>query len=273
MGESIVTRILSRIGVALAALLLSAPLAWGQVVTAPTYLDPSGNPQAALGTICLLVDGTSCPTNAGGGGGPITAAANSFASGFSVDIGTIVSPAPGSLLGQIASLITTAAAPLAPCSAAPCTTQIGNVTLTDGAANTTKATIKAASTAPATTDTALVVTQSPNPGTSPCSGAPIPINQTASTDLKTFTNLGRLCSIYISNATSTQGWSLANGTGTLCATGINYLIGGAGGTTQGSFVAANDRTLIVVSATANHLCLIQSGSTNLSGFITFSDAP
>lgn len=88
MGESTVARIFARIGVALAALVLFAQPA-AALITAPTYLTPAGQVAAALGIFCINPDTTSCTFGGGGGGGAITAAANSYATGFSPDLGKV----------------------------------------------------------------------------------------------------------------------------------------------------------------------------------------
>jgi hypothetical protein len=73
------------------------------------------------GATCI-VGNSGCPSIGGGGGsgGAVTAAANSYATGFSPDIGTLVSPDPNSLLGQMTTsltklgqIVTAAQAPLA----------------------------------------------------------------------------------------------------------------------------------------------------------------
>lgn len=102
----------------------------------------------------------------------------------------------------------------------------------------------------------------------------IPINQTASTDLKTSVAKLHICSILIVSATA-QNVSLVEGTGTTCATGISALLGG---TTASMALAANGgfsqttwRPFLVTKTTADHLCLLQSGAGNVSGEITYVD--
>jgi hypothetical protein len=140
-----------------------------------------------------------------------------------------------------------------------------------------QATVKAASTAAATTDKALVVSQSPNVST-PCSGTPVPVNQAASTDLKTFTNTGHICSVVLVSAAA-QNVSLVYGTGSTCATGTVALIGsttadathGVPLGASGGFSAVSDRVILNLGASAQHLCLLQSGSALVAGFITVAD--
>jgi hypothetical protein len=79
---------------------------------------------------------------------------------------------------------------------------------------------KGASTSPALTDQSVVVVESPNP--SPVCTGVIAINQTTSTDIKTFTNVGYICSIVLISATA-QNVSLTEGTGSVCATGLRRL--------------------------------------------------
>jgi hypothetical protein len=72
MGESIVTRILSRIGVAFAVLVLSAHMAHAQA-TVPTVFLPSGQPIPAGAIICVDLTGAyvGCGSGGGGGGGAV----------------------------------------------------------------------------------------------------------------------------------------------------------------------------------------------------------
>jgi hypothetical protein len=141
---------------------------------------------------------------------------------------------------------------------------------TDG---TNSATVKPASTSPATTDTALVVTQSPTPNDA-CPNV-IAVNQTASTDLLTATNKLHICSIILASAAA-QNISLVEGSGTTCGTGTVALIGGTTASlalaANGGFSAIADRAWLTMQTSAHHLCLLQSGSGNVSGVITYKDA-
>jgi hypothetical protein len=143
-----------------------------------------------------------------------------------------------------------------------------------GSNGSTVAEVKAASTAPATTDPALTINYSPNPSLV-CSGK-IPISQTASTDLKTSTNKLYLCSIILVTATA-QSVSLVEGTGTTCATGTAAIIGGttasAAFAINGGVSAPSPFPQTKTSTTGDHLCLLQSGAGNISGLITYADAP
>jgi hypothetical protein len=100
------------------------------------------------------------------------------------------------------------------------------------------------------------------------------VNQTTSTDLHTMSATGYICSIVLVSA-SQQGISINEGTGSVCGTGTAYLLGGSGGTTQvaanGGFSATSFMPIIQMKVSADHLCLIQSGAGNVSGFITYSD--
>jgi hypothetical protein len=108
-----------------------------------------------------------------------------------------------------------------------------------------------------------------------CTGV-IPINVTGTTDLKTFTNKGAICSIVLVNATA-QSVSLSEGTGTNCGTGTAYLLGGSGGTmalaTNGGFSSVGGAPWLKMQTAGDHLCLILSGATNVSGVITYVAAP
>lgn len=144
------------------------------------------------------------------------------------------------------------------------------VRLTDG---TNTMAVKAASTAPATTDPAAVVAISPVPSLT-CPNK-VTVSLTASTDLVTFTNSGYICSIVLIGA-SAETWGLVEGTGSVCATGITAVLGGTTGTlsfaANGGFVAVSDRAWLKTAAAAKHLCLVKSGAGNISGVITYADA-
>jgi hypothetical protein len=107
-----------------------------------------------------------------------------------------------------------------------------------------------------------------------CTGTPIAINQTASTDVYTSTNKMHICSIVLVSATQ-QGFSLSEGTGSTCASGTALLMGGAGGTMQlaanGGFSATSGVPWLQAKNTADHLCLLQSSTGNISGTITLID--
>ncbi len=149
----------------------------------------------------------------------------------------------------------------------------GNVGIVDGSAAANKATVKAASTNAATTDTALVMAPSPNPSTV-CTSIK-PISQTTSTDLITSTNKLHICGILIVSSAA-QSVSLVEGTGTLCATGIAALMGsttaanGMALAANGGFSHTAERAFMVTQTTADHLCLLQ-GTGNVSGFISYVD--
>ncbi len=107
-------------------------------------------------------------------------------------------------------------------------------------------------------------------------GSHIAISQTSSADIYTSHNRVHICGLVLGNQTTAQNWSLVEGTGTVCATGIQALIGG---TTASVAIGANSDFAAVSgppwwlnsAVTADHICLLQSGSTNLSGVLTFDD--
>lgn len=137
---------------------------------------------------------------------------------------------------------------------------------------TNQAAVKASGTNAATTDPAIVAAPSTNPSTL-CTSVKA-VNQTASTDLVTSTNKLHICSIVLVSATA-QNLSLTEGTGTTCATGAAALIGGTTASVavaaNGGFSAVSDRAWLVTQTTADHLCLLQSGTGNVSGVITYTD--
>ncbi len=111
------------------------------------------------------------------------------------------------------------------------------------------------------------------PTTSVC-GAVIAVNQTTSTDLYTSTKKVHICSIMLVSATA-QSVSLSEGTGSTCASGTAYLIGGSGGTlalaANGGFSLGAGAPFLNSQTAGDHLCLLQSSSGNVSGIITYTD--
>ncbi len=140
--------------------------------------------------------------------------------------------------------------------------------------NGTAPAVKASGTNVATTDTSIVVGLSPNPSTV-CTSIK-PISQTGSTDLITSTNKLHICAILIVSATA-QSVSLVEGTVTTCGTGTAALMGattaanGMALAANGGFTHTADRPFMVTQTTADHLCLLQSGAGNVSGFISYTD--
>jgi hypothetical protein len=119
---------------------------------------------------------------------------------------------------------------------------------------------------------ALIVAPSPNPSLQcPFVAA---VNQTASTTV--VTNPGgaylHICAEKFISATQ-QGITVAEGTGTACATGTTYLDGGSGGTNQvavnGGWAATSERIVTPMQVFGDNLCVIQSGTGNVSGTITY----
>lgn len=160
------------------------------------------------------------------------------------------------------------------------TVQIGNTANTtpilasvnDGT-NTAK--VEAASTAAAAADKALVVAQSPNIAEQ-CPSI-LAISQTSSTDVLTSTNKLHICSIVLVSATA-QSIALIEGTGTVCATGTPIALIGSTTVANGPALAANGGFVVAAGipwlktqTTAHHLCVLQSGTGNLSGVITYAD--
>jgi hypothetical protein len=143
---------------------------------------------------------------------------------------------------------------------------------TDG---TNAATIKAASTPPATTDTALVTTDSPV--ANPVCTSFIALSQTAGTKVVAGVSGKKIyiCSILIvANAAETV--SLIEGTGTVCATGGTAIYGsttaanGMSFAANGGFAQAAARPFLVTSTNTDDLCVIQNGSSRVTGGISYS---
>ena len=132
--------------------------------------------------------------------------------------------------------------------------------------------VKAASTNATSTDQALVVAPSPNPSTV-CPSV-LALSQTASTNLITSTNRLHICSILIVSA-AVQSLSLVEGVGTTCGTNTAALIGSTSASlsaqTSTGFAMTAERPFLETKTTGDALCLLQSGSGNLSGMITYID--
>lgn len=102
----------------------------------------------------------------------------------------------------------------------------------------------------------------------------VAVNQTASATLITGTAGQRIyvCSILLVSA-GAQLVSLVEGTGTNCATGVAALIGG----TSASLSLAADSGFSTIApfgwlstqTTGNNLCLLQSGTGNISGTVSY----
>lgn len=107
----------------------------------------------------------------------------------------------------------------------------------------------------------------------------INISQTSSTDVHTFTGYGHICSIVLVSATA-QNIGVDEGTGTTCETSGTALIGVSStsaatpqisvSATQG-FVATAAQPWLTLQASADHLCVLQSGSGEVAGTITYTD--
>lgn len=125
--------------------------------------------------------------------------------------------------------------------------------------------------AASTSNAALVVTQSPNP----VYRCPYiaPINTTANANIIVNPGGKRIfvCNVLIINGATAQSVTVAEGTGTTCGTGTVYWLGGSGGTaaigiSQG-FAAMDINWPMQVAG--DNVCLIISGSTNVSGSMTY----
>ena len=102
----------------------------------------------------------------------------------------------------------------------------------------------------------------------------IAINQTASTELYVPVNKMHICGLALVNATA-QNLSLVEGTGTVCGTGTKGLIGGSTASmafaNNGILTMASSMPFLSTAVKADHLCLLQSSTGNVSGTITFND--
>ena len=118
------------------------------------------------------------------------------------------------------------------------------------------------------------------PGQSTCKGV-INISQTTTTDVHTFVNTGYICLISLSSA-GAQNIGIDEGTGTTCETGGTALIGVSSTTAAtptynlvaGTPVSmGNGIPFLALQKPGDHLCVLQSTSSNVSGIITYADLP
>jgi hypothetical protein len=105
------------------------------------------------------------------------------------------------------------------------------------------------------------------------------VSQITSTDLKTFTNGVHICFVFLVSAT-TQQVTLIAGTGTVCGTTQIALMGSTTVTgVTGLNLAANEGFVLgtgfypiaETATTAQHLCLMQSSTGQISGIIRYID--
>lgn len=104
------------------------------------------------------------------------------------------------------------------------------------------------------------------------------VNQTASATVVTGSSGNKIyiCAVVLVSAAA-QNISVVEGTGTNCATGIAAVIGGTTASiavaAEGGFSAIAPFAWISTATAANNLCVLQSGTGNVSGVITYKSAP
>ena len=104
------------------------------------------------------------------------------------------------------------------------------------------------------------------------------VNQTASATVITGSSSNRIyiCAVVLVSAAA-QNISIVEGTGTNCATGIAAVIGGTTASIavaqEGGFSSIAPFAWINTATAANNLCVLQSGTGNISGVITYRSAP
>lgn len=114
---------------------------------------------------------------------------------------------------------------------------------------------------------------------SPGCSSRVVVDQTTSTDILTLTNNGYICAIHLQSSTA-QNVSVIQGTGTVCATNAVVLDGGTTTTphlamaASGGFVLSlGSGNFLKTTTTAQHLCVLQSSTGQVSGVIIYTDAP
>ena len=153
------------------------------------------------------------------------------------------------------------------------------VKVTDG---TTVDTVKAASTAPATTDTAIVVTQRPEVATDPCgstqvakSSATYAVSTATTTKVVEFSGTTKVyvCAFGVVNHTAAAGgvtFLYGTQTTTACDTGATNLTGAMDlpSTIGGSLIVGTGNT-VFSGASAKALCITNTGTSGLNGWVTY----
>jgi hypothetical protein len=155
--------------------------------------------------------------------------------------------------------------------------------ITDGGGAANRAAVKAASTAPAATDPALVVTLSPNGGG--CLGAGVantsstPISITANTNIITGVSAKKtyICGINLIVGAADNVALVEGTTGATCGSGTAGLAGGTTAATGWNFAANGGLTLgngsgmVAKTATANNdVCLFVSSGAQVSGTVVWA---
>jgi len=154
--------------------------------------------------------------------------------------------------------------------------------ITDGGGAANRAAVKAGSTSPAATDSALVISVSPN--SLGCAGASIantistPISVTTTTQIISGA-VGKqtyLCSINLV-AGAPDNVALVEGTGTICGTGTAGIAGGTTAATGWNFAAnggltlGNGFSMVARTATAaDNVCLMVSSGAQVSGSVIWA---
>ncbi len=88
-----------------------------------------------------------------------------------------------------------------------------------------------------------------------------------------------ICGIVLANGGTAQSANVVFGTGTVCATGISSALGGTTAATgvtlaaNGWLAAIGGRPWVKAGAAGNNMCVLQSGTTQLSGVIAYRSAP
>ena len=106
----------------------------------------------------------------------------------------------------------------------------------------------------------------------------VAVTQAASTQLITGVTGTRtwICGIILVSATA-QSISLVEGTGSVCATGIAGVIGGTTASValaiNGGFAAVSAGPWVRTVTLADNVCLLQSGTGNVSGIISYQTHP
>jgi hypothetical protein len=154
--------------------------------------------------------------------------------------------------------------------------------ITDGGGAANRAAVKAASTSPAATDPALVVSVSPN--SLGCAGASVanttstPVSITASTQIITGTSSQQtyVCSINLV-VSAADNVALVEGTGSTCGTSTAGMAGGPTAATGwnlagngGLTIGAGNGPVTRTATAADNVCLLVSSGAQVSGSVIWA---
>ena len=107
--------------------------------------------------------------------------------------------------------------------------------------------------------------------------APVNISANATVITNPGGKFVHVCAVLLINGATAQSATLLEGTGTACATNPTYWIGGSGATAalavNGGFSVPGNWINYPMQVRGDNVCVLVSGSTNLSGSVTYGIYP